>query len=367
MRKLFMSMKRPAGASDYYRTILPHKFLGSILRDYGIQSILEYDYTRHSDLAAVAIQRHAPAELICYLLERQSRGMKLVWDCDDDLLGIPPWSPAYHPHLRSEIVSSRVIADRVWTTTRTLANEMEKWGNAKSKRAVVLANLIDLDAWQGGNVSPEDDDSIRICWSGTATHEKDVAILEPVLDIILPKYPHVQFIYFGEIVPEWLLAKWFDRIHHSEWVALNGYPKQLRYINPHIFLCPLSEHRFNHSKSAIKGLEATLAGAAVVCSPLPPYQIERDPIWGFAATTDEWVERISELIEDREKRQRQQGKALEVVSASWSWQNSKHAQLWLAAILDLMDYRPGEQKKEEAAPVAKSGVADAMKRLKGVV
>ena len=342
-KKLFIQLHRPIVASDLYRSINPAKFLGPVLRDYGVQLLLQYDFTLHPDLAATVIHRHMPAELLVYLMARQSRGMRLAFDTDDDMLSIPNWSPA-HPSAqqRNESITSRMVADQVWVSTRTLGNYVDAWGPAKSARSIVMPNLIDLDSWSGGDDHPKDDKIIRICWAGTATHTEDVKLLSPVLDAILPKYPHVQFIYFGEELPAWMVEKWFDRVHHSEWVSLSRYPARLRYLSPHIFLCPLVDEPFCRGKSAIKAFEATLAGAAVIASPLPPYQIEQEPIWGFASTTAEWIERISELIEDREKRQRQHGKALEVVSARWSWQNSSYSQLWLAAMLDLMNYKPAD-------------------------
>jgi glycosyltransferase involved in cell wall biosynthesis len=349
VKKLFSQLHRPVVASDVYRSISPAKFLGPVLRDYGVQLLLQYDFTLHPDLAATIIKRHMPAELLIYLMAKQSSGTRLAYDTDDDMMSIPKWSPAYPPEQqRNETLAARMVADKVWVTTRTLSNAVDAWGPAKATRSIVLPNLIDLDSWGGGDDHPKDDKVIRICWAGTATHDKDVELLSPVLDAILPKYPHVQFIYFGEELPEWMVGKWFDRVVHSEWVALSRYPDRLRYLSPHIFLCPLVDERFCHGKSAIKAFEATLAGAAVICSPLPPYQIEHEPIWGFASVTAGWIERISELIEDREKRQRQHGKALEVVSANWSWQHSKYSQLWLAAMLDLVEYKKSvEQPAKE--------------------
>ena len=367
MRKLFQQLHRPIGACDLYRTLLPAKFLKPILKDYGVELVCEFDYTRHPDLSATIIQRHAVAELLVYLMGRQSRGMRVAIDFDDDMLNIPAWSPVCPPeHSRNEISASRIIADRVFASTATLAKTLENWSCAKTKRVLVLPNLLDLQAWSGGLDHSTETDEIRIIWAGSGTHEKDVELLTPVFDVILPKYPHVKLCYFGECVPASWLTRWFDRVNHLEWTPLNNYPRQLRYINPHIGLCPLVDEKFNHSKSAIKASEYTLAGAAVICSPLPPYQIERDPIWEFASTTEQWIEKISMLVEDHEARRRLHGKAIEVVCKNWTWQNSPYAGLWLAAMLDLMDVKPGEKPQPiEEKPAGTSGVADALKRIKG--
>lgn len=140
--------------------------------------------------------------------------------------------------------------------------------------------------------------------SGSATHDVDFAAAAPALLCVLERFAQVElwiagplvlpaeFAGFGERVRRFPLSDW------REWFAL------LSQMD--VALAPLEpDNLFCRAKSEIKFVEAGALGVPVVASRVDPF---RDAITdgedGFLATSEEeWLQALSTLIAERERRQ----------------------------------------------------------------
>lgn len=359
VRRIHLHLHHPMSGSDYYRVVLPYRHLAGPLARCGVLLMIGEAYPRMDAPHAIHVQRHAFPEVVVQLLEWQATGTRIVFDLDDDLLNVPEWSPAKSPEeVLKNIRALRHIADVVWMSTPLLAERYSAVGDARATPRLtqpeVLPNLVDLVEWRNGREQPAvgEDGEIRILWAGSNTHDRDLALVENALGEILRSYPQVKLVVFGDTPAKWK-ANWFTRVRSVNWVELSEYPKKMLEIAPHIGICPLVDEPFNHAKSAIKFLEMTLAGAAVIASPLPPYKIETGCM---LHANDEigWYKSISSLIESEVKRREQQAKALEAVRKRWSWQNSPWSRAWMKGFLEVagLEVRsePPKPQKESRPP-----------------
>jgi hypothetical protein len=299
-------LKKSPGACDYYRAILPYRHLHKVLKQNGVELSTSYGLAAEERVDGVVVHRVIPPDFLAHLLVRRVAGTKFAYDTDDDLLRIPTWSPAaISDGARELVLASRVAADFCWAATPHLTKTMAAIPNCISRGAIHLPNLVDLEAWNNGQEAPTDDKRIRLLYTGSNTHGKDLETVEAAIAEILRRYRTVDLLFYGDPPSKWV-ASWHGRLRHIEWSMLTDYPTIMMDIKPHIGICPLTNHEFNNSKSSIKFAEMTLAGAAVVASPLPPYQIEQMQAMRYATSPEEWVASLSELIENQRARQEQQ-------------------------------------------------------------
>lgn len=135
-------------------------------------------------------------------------------------------------------------------------------------------------------------------------HDEDVAAMAPALRAVLERYPQVQFRVYGELgVPDGVLAGGavgrVERRPVCDWRDLLDHVAAVD-----VAIAPLVDNPQRRAKSAVKFLEAAVVGVPVVAQRLDPYQdVIVDGVTGaLAATVDEWVGRLSALVESRDLR-----------------------------------------------------------------
>lgn len=145
-------------------------------------------------------------------------------------------------------------------------------------------------------------------WVGN-THQSDLEILDPVIPAILKKYPHVMWgMYTGmDLAQDFCNRNNIDpdRVHFEAPRHFLDYPEGL--ANFDIQLAPVVNCAFNACKSSLKVLESWAYSTPIVASKVAPYsRTMKDGHGGFLATDNplEWVERISQLVEDEGYRKR---------------------------------------------------------------
>jgi glycosyltransferase involved in cell wall biosynthesis len=88
---------------------------------------------------------------------------------------------------------------------------------------------------------------------------------------------------------------------HS-FVSIKDYPEKMASLNLDIAVAPLEDNWFNQCKSNLRLLEYGAMGWPVVCSDVFPYQSYEPPVIRCNNNVEEWVEAISDLIDDDSKR-----------------------------------------------------------------
>lgn len=223
---------------------------------------------------------------------RELNKLKIVIDVDDALF-VREDHPFKKKHdaIDSGYIFSQTIkiADAVTTTTEYLADKLRKL----NKNVHVIPNFYD-PTWFNA-VQRRHDGPLRIGWSGSATHIEDLKLVAEVIKKIKNKY-QVEIVTRGDYRAKEIFG---PETEVFPTVPITHYPDALASMAIDIGICPLVDDEFNRCKSPIKAMEFGLLGIPTVCSPTVYEQI---PILHTAKTQDEWIDALSELIENNEFR-----------------------------------------------------------------
>ena len=213
-------------------------------------------------------------------------------------------------------------ADLVTTTTPLLAQKFREI----TEKVAVVPNSIDLSLWRP--LPKKDDGLVRVGWSGGDSHGVDIKLLKAIAPTLCAKYPQLRFVLQCPRPPMWddiFASIPPDRLEWHDWADLRFYTLILADRGIDIGLCPLDASvDFNRYKSPIKWMEFTALGAAVVAQNMPPYSEScRDGETALLASTpDEWTAAISNLVEDKAKREGLQQRAYRRVEEFHSLQRN---------------------------------------------
>ena len=140
-------------------------------------------------------------------------------------------------------------------------------------------------------------DNIVIGWIGSNTTAPYLQMIEPALEQLMARYPQVELrIVGGSYRPPGLKA-----VSLRRW----GLESELRELHGFdIGIMPMPDTDWTRGKCGFKALFYMSVGLPSVCSPVGvTTDILQDGANGFlATTTEEWVERLSRLVEDAELR-----------------------------------------------------------------
>ncbi|MBW1811650.1 MAG: glycosyltransferase, partial [Deltaproteobacteria bacterium] len=154
--------------------------------------------------------------------------------------------------------------------------------------------------------------------SGSATHQRDLAIAIPALIRILEEFQEVELHLCGFVdLPE-ALASYQHRIVKKPFVNNLLLPEILAGFD--ISIAPLESSNFCNAKSEIKYLEAGLVKVPTVASVTEPFQaVIEHGTNGFLVENDqEWYECLKQLVADAELRQKMGQASFEKVMEEYS-------------------------------------------------
>lgn len=147
-------------------------------------------------------------------------------------------------------------------------------------------------------------DDVRIGYfSGSVSHNLDFATILPVLEVILNRYKNVKLYLVGYLESENIFYKKFKKqIVELPFVPRDEYYKNIAQVD--INLVPLEMNDFCQSKSEIKFLEAGIIGIPTVAVNNQTFSevIAHGKNGLLAKNTDEWVNNLERLIDDRDLR-----------------------------------------------------------------
>ncbi len=227
------------------------------------------------------------------------------------------------------------------TSTEFIAAILREYG----KQVFVVTNKLSNQwveiAERLLEISPkqkEGHEKIRIGYfSGTIGHNKDFATISDALIKVLKKYPQVEIFLAGPLELEKKMAEFSERIVRSIYA-----PRKKHFEN--IFACdiilaPLERDVFSEGKSELKFSEAGLLKVPIVAVRNSTYaKVIIDGENGYLAESeDEWVEKISNLIENGELRKSMGEKANQKTLQDYTTKHS-HTQ-------DYYDYLRTKLKK----------------------
>jgi glycosyltransferase involved in cell wall biosynthesis len=265
-------------------------------------------------------------------------------DFDDDMFSIPPHNPSYGDLNADmlEIFRSQIARlDFVTVTTDFLAEQTARNTGIDSNRVWVVPNLLDFSGYDNPNWNrtlpagwlpkannglprnPDNTISMRqirqqrlggtlerplvIGLQGGASHYVDWQMVAQPLKNISAKYgDRVRFLIAG-YHPDYLkealgLADGQKRVWWKGWANFDQHASTV--MNMDINLCPLEDDLFNRSKSPVKWLEGSAAGAASIVSPTVYGDYVTHGVDALVARTpQEWENAISFLLDNPAVRQ----------------------------------------------------------------
>jgi GT2 family glycosyltransferase/glycosyltransferase involved in cell wall biosynthesis len=213
----------------------------------------------------------------------RNSGATLLYDLDDDLLNIARTHPEAQA-LRPKAATVRRIlglADAVWVSTVPLAETLKR----AARDVTVVPNGLDERIWAAAPPNdPLPSGPARLFCMGTTTHERDFAMILPALVRLTEEFAgDVEIDLIGMTVST-ELPPGINRVDvpHQASLSYPGFVNWLTALRPgwHIGLAPLLDTPFNRSKSAIKVMDYTALGLAVVASDVDVF---RDSAAGGAA------------------------------------------------------------------------------------
>lgn len=284
-----------AKACAWYRCKVPAAALASLGYRTRVTSSVTEGMLRSASL--IVFERPAHPHNIAAIKTAVAIGARVAVEVDDDLWHIDPTNPAHHSWGKgalSNLDESIRIADFATVTTEALARVIRPL-NADVR---ILPNMLPAAAWPAERVRPERD-RIIIGWAGSPTHFRDLALIKPVIEHTLDRYPNVEFHIAGvSHVP----FSEHERIVSAPGAEIEHYASVVGGFD--IGLCPVIDTRFNRAKSDLKALEYAMVGIPVVASDTDTYaSLPREA--GFLCKTPaDWLRALRLLIERDELRER---------------------------------------------------------------
>ena len=249
--------------------------------------------------------------------EAKRLGIKTYYDIDDPIFNLSVYSDNTNlKHLdrneRTQLLSDAVRYREAMTKVDALilsTNYLKTLAASEFGKPVFLwRNLADsstLSMIKECRIARDDNqtDSLVIGYaSGSRAHDEDFSIVSKALCKILSQNEQVSLRLLGHAVIPPELEIFEDRI---ETQPFSGYLQYLQALSQtDISIVPLTKDQFNECKSAIRYIEASLCSVPTIASSVGQFsEIIADGKDGFlAVSTEEWVSKLTTLVDDRNMR-----------------------------------------------------------------
>lgn len=286
---------------------------------------IESDYAHYEDIyrslnliqiATTVIFYRTRATPAFELLVEECRrlGVPFLYDIDDPIFSAEIYAKNVNlDHLSDmerkillnssgEYVAAMKRCSNFIASTPRMVEEIEKLGLGKAN---LWRNAIDAETEQAvslafsrkGSETRADSKNVRIVYaSGSRAHEADFRTIEPVLLDLLERHLNLEFHVIGYLSLPKTFAPFNTRIFQSDFA---GYPEYIsKLATCDIAVVPLVIDDFNDCKSAIRFMEAALAGTPCIAASVGDFKnIVSDRIDGrLACTESEWMEALESLI-----------------------------------------------------------------------
>ena len=271
--------------------------------------------------------------------------IKLIMDIDDNFLDVHEKNPASKTFKQGKskkafLASALSLCDAVTVSTFPLKEVLDKHFQLVHKVKVpifVLPNFNDVKDWDYKQGSKND--WVTIGYMGSVSHAEDLDMVLPSLKKVLEKYPTVTFQLMGQLTHDdakRIFKKWKQDLRNRLFMVqptlnFSEFPFWLSAQPWDIGIAPLIQSNFNECKSHIKWLEEySMYKIPTVASKFYPYYKDimgRDTIvdgeTGLLCDENEWVDKLSQLIENKQLRERLGQNAYDYISKNWQYADAK--------------------------------------------
>lgn len=280
-----------------------------------------------------------------FLIEYKNiHGTKLIYEIDDDLLGIDENHPDYSEFILKKKVIEYLLtnADYVTVSTNVLKQKFSKF----NKDIVVMRNCLN-ELLNKPFSCNKNNNIIKIGYMGTFTHKNDIKIIEKAIS-------NVQCYFsdnFGKKVIFEIIGITNDVPSFANSIKIpndcKSYPKFITWIwdviDWDIALAPLEDNDINSSKSEIKFLEYSAMGIPGIFSNIGAYsEVIQDGVTGLIVNncTEEWESALIKLIEDKKLYGNITINSRDLVDSNYSIRNM--IDNWVSLFTKLLDFDKNE-------------------------
>lgn len=256
---------------------------------------------RRADVTVMGMV-HTNAGLTTMCGIRECYGKPVVVEADDNVLSCPTYNPAskyYNPDstLRKIAIAQIREADAVVVSTPYLKQVYQEF----NEHIYVIPNSIDFELW-GKTQRNHKKGKIVIGWVGGATHNDDLLIIRPAIDLLTRKYPQVEFAFGHGMHPDFKGlkgVKWYP-----EFARIDKYPKAVAKMGFDIGVAPLVDNAFNRAKSNLRWLEYSALGIPCVASNVGHFAetIKDGEDCLLCNTADDFIKNLELLITNTARR-----------------------------------------------------------------
>jgi glycosyltransferase involved in cell wall biosynthesis len=245
-----------------------------------------------SDFAGVFLHKKGLNLFDAFWLCKYSK--KIIYDFDDAVM-YSPKAPErdsashFRPWRRSVNLADVVIAGNNYLA------ELARKFNSNVK---ILPTGLDTNAYKV-ETNQKKDDKVRLVWIGSKSTLRYLAEIKPALEEVGSR--------FDSVVLRVVCDEFFDlRNMVMEKCTWSGETQVRDLITSDIGLAPLPDNRFVRGKCGFKALQYAAAGLPTVASPVGVNaEYVKDDATGFlAVNTQQWVDRIIQLVENPQLRER---------------------------------------------------------------
>ncbi|MBK7104469.1 MAG: glycosyltransferase [Ignavibacteriae bacterium] len=249
----------------------------------------------------VIIQRINNLIYLDFIRLLKSKGAKIIYEIDDNLLEVPERNPAYS--LYSDPVNRRGLLEFIWLSDHVTVStqNLKNYFSTYNENISVIPNQIDENIFIPPKIAKANYDEIRIGFAGTITHQEDFEQVIPAL-LQLKKYyeKKIKLVFINMLPVEFISYKEVEFIPGA--ASLKDFYELLKHANLDIGLAPLSFNKFNMAKSDIKFLEYGFSGIAGVYSNFGPYKRSvknlENGILVNLENSNGWFNKLSYLVEN---------------------------------------------------------------------
>lgn len=253
----------------------------------------------------IVVQRGLAAFVPYHILRRAipNPAVKIVFELDDALTLLPRSHQAYQhfqsvrPHLETYLKN----ADLVTVSTPKLKELYSHFND----NIEVLPNTVDAAIWLPAPAKPLRIGKLTILFSGTVTHEHDLALVERAIERIIREFPEqVEFLFWGN-APATLKKLRQIKTVDAFMPNYKDYAARLKTLPVDLALVPLEVVPFNQAKSPVKWLEYSACKIPGIYTNIEAYNQVVDhgkTGWLVPNNAEAWHEAMKKLILDDDLR-----------------------------------------------------------------
>jgi len=220
----------------------------------------------------------------------------IIYDVDDAHFSKPTFASGFAARFydRNRIAKISKLSKQVIVSVDYIKKYVEKFNS----NVTVIPTSIDTSRYTSKNYDKQNSSSIVIGWVGTASGLIYLQTLEDVMQKLSTSY-NIEL----RIISSHSIKIPAVKVVHRMWTLENEI-KDLQSID--IGIMPLPNTEFERGKGGFKLIQYMGVGVPVVCSPIGiNSEIVHDGTNGYLAVAkDEWLKKLSLLIEDENLRER---------------------------------------------------------------